>query len=60
MVAGLKRLEKENLQKVLLELTNHLSTLKLGPTGSSLSASAKPFLPLATSSVTAAGPPPDS
>ena len=55
MVAGLKRLERENLRKVRLELTSHLSNLKLGPTGSSLSASAKPFMPLATSSIAAAG-----
>ena len=59
MVAGLKRLEKENLRKARLELTSRLSNLKLGPTGSSLSASAKPFMPLATSSVVAAGPPMD-
>ena len=59
VVAGLKRLEKENLHKVHLELTSCLSNLKLGPTGSSLSASAKPFMPLATSSVATAGPPMD-
>ena len=59
VVAGLKRLEKENLCKAHLELTSRLSNLKLGPTGSSLSASAKPFMPLATSSVAAAGLPMD-
>ena len=59
VVAGLKRLERENLQKACLELTNRLSNLKLGPTGSSLSASTKPFMPLATSSIMAAGPPMD-
>ena len=59
VVAGLKRLEKENLHKARLELTSCLSNLKLGPTGSSLSASAKPFMPLATSSVVAAGLPMD-
>ena len=35
-----------------LELSNRLSSLQLGQTNSSLSASAKPFVPLATSSVT--------
>ena len=59
VVAGLKRLKKESLRKARLELTSHLSNLKLGPTGSSLSASAKPFMPLATSSVAAVGPPVD-
>ena len=59
VVAGLNRLEKENLHKACLELTSRLSNLKLGPTGSSLSASAKPFMPLATSSVVAAGLPMD-
>ena len=56
VVAGLKRLERENLHKARLELTSRLSNLKLGPTGSSLSASAKPFMPLTTSSVAAVGP----
>ena len=53
LVARLKRLERENLRKAHLKLTNCLSNLKLRPTGSSLSASAKPFMPLATSSITA-------
>ena len=56
VVAGLKRLERENLRKACLELTSRLSNIKLGPTGSSLSASAKPFMPLATSSIAAVGP----
>ena len=59
VVAGLKRLEKENLHKACLELTSRLSNLKLGPLGSSLSASAKPFMPLATSSVAAVESPTD-
>ena len=59
LVAGLKRLERENLREACLELMNCLSTLKLGCSGSSPSTSAKPFLPLATSSVMAAGPPLD-
>ena len=57
VVAGLKRLERENFRKARLELTSRLSNVKLGPTGSSLSASAKPFMPLATSFVVAVGPP---
>ena len=35
VVAGLKRLERENLCKAHLELTSRLSNIKLGPTGSS-------------------------
>ena len=57
MVAGLKRLEKENLRKAHLELTNRLSNLKLGAINSGLSASASPFTPLAASSATAMAPP---
>ena len=55
LVQGLKLLEKEYFRKVHLELTNRLPSLHLGQTNSSLSASAKPFVPLATSSITAMG-----
>ena len=60
LVLGLKHLEKANLCKVCLELSNRLSSLQLGQINSSLSASAKPFVPLATSSVTMTGLPPSS
>ena len=60
LIQGLKHLEKEDLCKVHLELSNKLSSLRLGQTNSSLSASAKPFMPLATSCVTATGVPPPS
>ena len=55
LVQGLKCLEKEDFHKVHLELSNKLSSLRLGQTNSSLSASAKPFVPLATSSITVTG-----
>ena len=55
LVQGLKCLEKEDFRKVRLELSNKLSSLCLGQTNSSLSTSAKPFVPLATSSITAMG-----
>ena len=58
LVQGFKCLEKEDFCKVRLELSNRLSSLCLGQTNSSLSASAKPFVPLATSSITAMGIPP--
>ena len=58
LVQGLKHLEKEDFRKVHLELSNKLSSLHLGQTTSSLSASAKTFVPLATSSITAMGVPP--
>ena len=58
LVQGLKRLEKEDFRKVRLELSNRLSSLCLGQTNSSLSASAKPFMPLSTSSIMATGIPP--
>ena len=58
LVQGLKHLEKEDFHKVHLELSNRLSSLCLGLTNSSLSTSAKPFVPLATSSITATGVPP--
>ena len=55
LVQGLKHLEKEDFHKVHLELSNKLSSLCFGQTNSSLSTSAKPFVPLATSSITAMG-----
>ena len=55
LVQGLKCLEKEDFRKVHLELSNKLSSLCLGQTNSSLSTSAKPFMPLATSSITVMG-----
>ena len=58
LVQGLKCLEKEDFRKVHLELSNRLSSLWLGQTNSSLSTSTKPFVPLATSSVTMMGIPP--
>ena len=60
LIQGPKHLEKEDFCKVCLELSNRLSSLQLGQTNSSLSASAKPFVPLATFSVTATGMPPPS
>ena len=53
LLAGLKRLEKESLQKAHLELQAQLSAWQLGST---LSAAAKPFVSLATSSGTAMDP----
>ena len=58
LVQGLKRLEKEDFHKVCLQLSNRLSSLWLGQTNSCLSTSAKPFVPLATSSITVMGIPP--
>ena len=49
MVRGMKRLEKESLRKARLELCQRLSALQLGQS-TTLSISAKPFVPLATSS----------
>ena len=49
MVRGMKRLEKESLRKARLELCQRLSALQLGH-NTTLSVSAKPFVPLATSS----------
>ena len=45
LVQGLKHLEREDFCKVHLELSNKLSSLCLGQTTSSLSHSAKPFVP---------------
>ena len=56
MIVGLKRLDKEDLKKAHMELHHWLSSWRLGNTGSNLSASAQPFVPLATSSVTGARP----
>ena len=53
LLVGLKWLEKESLRKACLELQAQLSTWQLGST---LSAAAKPFIPLATSSGTAMDP----
>ena len=48
LVVGLKRLERENFRRTLLELQRQLSSLR---TASSLSAEAKPFNPTTSSSV---------
>ena len=53
LVCGWKRLEKENLWKAHLKLLTKLSALHLGQTGGGLSATARPFVPLAASSATA-------
>ena len=50
LVHGMKRLEKESLTKARLDLCQGLSALQLGQNNTTLSASAKPFVPLATSS----------
>ena len=52
MIVGLKRLDKEDLKKAHMELHHQLSSWRLGNTGSNLSATAQPFVPLATSSST--------
>ena len=52
MIVGLKRLDKEDLKKARMELHHRLSSWRLGNTGSNLSATARPFVPLATSSTT--------
>ena len=51
MIVELKRLDKEDLKKACMELHHQLSSWRLGNTGSTLSASAQSFVPLATSSV---------
>ena len=56
MIVGLKRLNKEDLKKACMELHHRLSSWRLGNTGSNLSATAQPFVPLATSSNTAVRP----
>ena len=50
LVRGMKRLEKESLRKARLDLCQRLSCLQLGQNNTTLSALAKPFVPLATSS----------
>ena len=50
LVRGMKRLEKESLRKARLDLCQKLSALQLGQNNTTLSTSAKPFVPLATSS----------
>ena len=56
MIVGLKRLDKEDLKKARMELHHRLSSWRLGNTGSNLSATAQPFVPLATSSTTGVRP----
>ena len=56
MIVGLKRLNKEDLKKAQMELHHRLCLWRLGNTGSNLSATAQPFVPLATSSNTVARP----
>ena len=56
MIVGLKRLDKEDLRKAWMELHHWLSSWRLGNTGSNLSATAQPFVPLATSSNTVVRP----
>ena len=53
MVIGHKRLEKDSLRKARQDILNKLSAWRLGQTGN-LSATAKPFIPLATSSAATA------
>ena len=52
MIVGLKRLDKEDLKNTRMELHHRLSSWRLGNTRSNLSATAQPFVPLATSSNT--------
>ena len=56
MIVGLKRLDKEDLKKAHMELHHRLSSWRLGNMGSHLSATAQPFVPLATSSTTGVRP----
>ena len=56
MIVGLKRLDKEDLKKARMELNHRLSSSRLGNTGSNLSPTAQPFVPLATSSTTGVRP----
>ena len=57
MIVGVKRLDKEDLKKACMELHHRLYSWRLGNTVSNLSATAQPFVPLATSSATGIGPP---
>ena len=56
MIVGLKKLDKQDLKKAWMELHHWLSSWRLGNTGSNLSATAQPFIPLATSSNTVVRP----
>ena len=56
MIVGLKRLNKEDLRKARMELHHWLSSWRLRNTGSNLSTTAQPFVPLATSSNTVVRP----
>ena len=56
MIVGLRRLDKGDLKKAHMELHQWLSSWRLGNTGSNLSASTQPFVPLAMSSVTGTRP----
>ena len=56
MIVELKRLDREDLKKAHMELHHWLSSWRLGNTGSTLSATAQPSVPLATSSVTGTKP----
>ena len=56
MIVGLKRLDKEDLKKAHMELHHRLSSWRLGNTGTNLSATVQPFVPLATSSTTGVRP----
>ena len=56
MIVGLKRLDEEDLKKAHMELHHRLSSWRLGNTGSNLSASTQPFVPLATFSATGIRP----
>ena len=49
LVCDMKTLEKKSLRKTLLDLCQRLSALQLGQNNTSLSATAKPFVPLTTS-----------
>ena len=52
-ILGHKRLEKDSLRRARQEVLSRLEAWRLGHTGN-LSVTAKPFMPLATSSSTAA------
>ena len=56
LIVGLKRLDKEDLKRACMELHHQLSSWRLRNTWSNLSATAQPFVPLATSSNAAVRP----
>ena len=56
MIVGRKRLDEEDLKKARMELHHRLSSWRLGNTGSNLSGTVQPFVPLATSSTTGVSP----